>query len=125
MKSFLKNLFDIKNWKKKTKITWIIVLCAVVVCCVLSALKPTEADMKAQASEQMQKLIQEDENSTRKHVTVTYNSLIIVNYCSFSTSGANELTEKYVGFAGHVFHADEGVGKFAGQMVNYTYRMLG
>ena len=125
MKSFLKNLFDIKNWKKKTKITWIIVLCAVVVCCVLSAIQPTEADMKAQASEQMQKLIQADEGSTRKHVTVTYNSLIIVNYCSFSTSGANELTEKYVGFAGHVFHADRGAGKFVGQMVNYTYRMLG
>ncbi len=125
MKSFLKNLFDIKNWKKKTKITWIVILCAVAVCCVLAALKPSEADMKLQASEQMQKLIKADEGSTRKHVTVTYNSLIIVNYCSFSTSGANELTEKYVGFAGAVFHADEGAGKFVGQMVNYTYRMLG
>ena len=125
MKSFFKNLFDVKNWKKKTKITWIVVLCVLAVCCVLSAIKPSEADMKLQASEQMQKLIQADENSTRKHVTVTYNSLIIVNYCSFSTSGASEINEKYVGFAGQVFHADEGVGKFVGQMVNYTYRMLG
>ena len=125
MKSFLKSIFDIKNWKKKTKITWIVILAAVIVCGVLAVLKPSEADMKAQASEQMQEIIKADETGTRKHVTITYNSLIIINYCSFSTSGANEVNEKYVGFAGQVFPADEGVGKFVGQMVNYTYRMLG
>ena len=125
MKSFLKGLFDIKNWKKKTKITWVVVLVIIAVCIVLSFLKPSEADMKAMASEQMQEMIKVDEGSARKRVTVTYNSLIIVNYCSFSTSGAKEINEKYVGFVGKAFQADEGFGKFAGQMVNYTYRMLG
>ena len=46
MKSFLKGLFDIKNWKKKTKITWVVVLVIIAVCIVLSFLKPSEADMK-------------------------------------------------------------------------------
>ena len=125
MKSFLKGLIDIKNWKKKTKITWVVVLIIVAICVVLSFLKPSEADMKSMASPEMQEMIKADEASTRKRVTVTYNSLIIVNYCSFSTSGAKEITEKYVGFVGKAFQADEGFGKFAGQMVNYTYRMLG
>ena len=125
MKSFLKGLFDIKNWKKRTMITWVVVLIIIAVCIVLSFLKPSEADMKAMASPEMQEMIKADESSSRKRVTVTYNSLIIVNYCSFSTSGAKESTEKYVGFVGKAFQADEGFGKFAGQMVNYTYRMLG
>ena len=125
MKSFLKGLIDIKNWKKKTKITWVVVLIIIAICVVLSFLKPSEADMKSMASQEMQEMIKADETSTRKRVTVTYNSLIIVNYCSFSTSGAKEITEKYVGFVGKAFQADEGFGKFAGQMVNYTYRMLG
>lgn len=125
MKSFLKGLIDIKNWKKKTKITWVVVLIIIAICVVLSFLKPSEADMKSMASPEMQEMIKADESSSRKRVTVTYNSLIIVNYCSFSTSGAKEITEKYVGFVGKAFQADEGFGKFAGQMVNYTYRMLG
>ena len=125
MKSFFKGLIDIKNWKKRTKITWVVVLIIIAVCIVLSFLKPSEADMKAMASPEMQEMIKADESSSRKRVTVTYNSLIIVNYCSFSTSGAKEITEKYVGFVGKAFQADEGFGKFAGQMVNYTYRMLG
>lgn len=125
MKSFLKELFDIKKWSKRTKITWLTVLALLVVCIVLAVIKPTEADMKNQASEEMQRLIKADETSSRKRVTVTYNSLFIINYCSFSSSGAKEISEKYVGFAGHVFQADTGIGKFTGQMVNYTYRMLG
>ncbi len=125
MKSFLKELFDIKKWSKRTKITWLTVLALLVVCIVLAVIKPTEADMKKQASEEMQRLIKADETSSRKRVTVTYNSLFIINYCSFSSSGAKEISEKYVGFAGHVFQADTGIGKFTGQMVNYTYRMLG
>ncbi len=125
MKSFLKGLIDIKNWKKKTKITWVVVLIIIAICVALSFLKPSEADMKSMASQEMQEMIKADESSSRKRVTVTYNSLIIVNYCSFSTSGAKEITEKYVGFVGKAFQADEGFGKFAGQMVNYTYRMLG
>ena len=125
MKSFLKGLIDIKNWKKRTKTTWVIVLIIIAACIVLSFLKPSEADMKSMASKEMQEMIKADESSARKRVTITYNSLIIVNYCSFSTSGAKEITERYVGFVGRAFQADKGFGKFAGQMVNYTYRMLG
>lgn len=125
MKSFLKGLIDIKNWKKRTKTTWVIVLIIIAACIVLSFLKPSEADMKSMASKEMQEMIKADEGSSRKRVTITYNSLIIVNYCSFSTSGAKEITERYVGFVGKAFQADKGFGKFAGQMVNYTYRMLG
>jgi His/Glu/Gln/Arg/opine family amino acid ABC transporter permease subunit len=120
-----KSVTNVKNWKKKTKITVCVVLAVIAVCIVLCALKPSEADMKAQASDEMQQLLKNDETSSRKRVTVTYNSLFIINYCSFSSSGAVELSEKYVGFAGKIFHADEGAGKITGQMVNYTYRMLG
>ena len=125
MKSFLKGLIDIKNWRKRTKIGWIVALVVIAVCIVLSILKPSEAEMKSMASEEMQAMIKADENSSRKRVTVTYNNLIIVNYCSFSTSGAKEITEKSVGFVGKAIPANEGFGKFVGQMVNYTYRMLG
>jgi His/Glu/Gln/Arg/opine family amino acid ABC transporter permease subunit len=44
---------------------------------------------------------------------------------SFTTSGANSIKESYVGFAGSIVPAQEGGAKFVGQMVNYTYRMLG
>lgn len=125
MKSFLKGLIDIKHWRKRTKVTWLVVLAVIAACVVLANIKPSEEDMKAQASDTMRELIAKDETSTRKRVTVTYNSLFVINYCSFSSSGANEITEKYVGFAGQVFQADTGAGKFAGEMVNYTYRMLG
>lgn len=90
-------------------------------CCI----KPSEAEVIGKASPQMQKLIEKDEQSTRKYVTITYNNMGIINFCSFSSSGANELTEKYVGFAGKVYSADSGKAKVVGQMVNYTYRMLG
>ena len=59
---------------------------------------------------------------------MTYNTLGIINYASFSTTSknaANAVSEKYVGFAGRIFKADQGPAKVAGQMVNYTYRMLG
>lgn len=92
---------------------------------VLACIKPSEAEVIGKASPQMQKLIEKDEQSTRKYVTITYNNMGIINFCSFSSSGANELTEKYVGFAGKVYSADSGKAKVVGQMVNYTYRMLG
>lgn len=113
------------SWSKKTKrlcLLWILLL---LVMFVLAAIKPGKDEMIGQASEQMQKLIEKDQNSTRKRVTVTYNNLVVISYCSFSSSGASQLSEKYVGFAGKIYPADAGVAKVAGQMVNYTYRMLG
>lgn len=121
----LKRIVDIKNWKKKTKVHAVIVAALLIAAIVLSVVKPSEEKMISQASETMQELIKQDESNTRKRVTITYNSLFIINYCSFSSSGANVQSEKFVGFAGKVFQADEGVAKTVGQMVNYTYRMLG
>lgn len=121
----LKRIVDIKNWKKQTKITAGVVVLLLILACILAAVKPSEAEMISQASPEMQELIELDETSSRKRVTITYNSLFVINYCSFSSSGANEISEKFVGFAGQVYEADEGAAKVVGQMVNYTYRMLG
>ena len=120
-----KRLINIKEWKKKTKVNAIIVVLVLIAVIVLAAIKPSREEMVSSASETMQKYIEKDETSSRKRVTSTYNNLIIIDYCSFSTSGANEMSEKFVGFAGHVYKADSGAAKIAGQMVNYTYRMLG
>lgn len=115
-----------KNNKTRNIIKNILIVLAVVLCVTaLGMAKPSEKAMKEQCSEQMQKLIERDEGSSRKHVTITYNSLFIVNYCSFSSSGAKAKTEQFVGFSGKIYDASEGAAKFAGQMVNYTYRMLG
>lgn len=77
------------------------------------------------ASDVVKQVIEEEKTSSRKYLTITYNNLGVISYISFSTSGAESLKEAYVGFAGQVYSADEGFGKFVGQMVNYTYRMLG
>ncbi len=110
---------------KKYKKPIIVIAIIVVVVIVLGALKPTEQEMLSCASPEMQKMIREDATRTRKRVTVTYESLIVVNYLSLSTSGAQEISEHYVGFVRNVYPADEGPMKVVGQMVNYTYRMLG
>lgn len=112
---------DIKKYLKT-----IIILCVILVAVVtLAALKPSETDLFKNTSPEMQKMIEQDANSTRKRVTVTYNNLLIINYASLSTSGAKVMSEKYVGFLGKVYPADKGGMKITGQMVNYTYRMLG
>ena len=113
-----------KFWKKYQKpILVIAVIVAVIV--VLGALKPTEQELLSHASPEMQKMLQEDATRSRKRVTVTYNSLIVINYLSLSSSGAQEMSEHYVGFVRQVYPADEGPMKVVGQMINYTYRMLG
>ena len=120
MKKTLKKLIDVKNWNKKTKIYAVIVGVLIIVAIILGCIKPSEEEMLSNASEKMQQLVERDETSTRKRVTITYNSLGIINYCSFSTSGAEELSEKFIGFAGDVYSADDGVTKIIGQNVNYT-----
>ena len=125
MKNWLKSVISIKNWQVKTKVTTIIVLVALIACTVLAFMKPSQAEMEALASPQMQKWIERDQTLERKRVTTTYNNMIVINYISFSTSGANGVTEKYVGFAGEIHKANSGAWETTGQMVNYTYRMLG
>lgn len=133
LRSRLLRLVRVGAWRRKSQIVALVLLILVVASCVLAALKPSEQDMISQASEEMQQLIQADENNTRKRVTITYNSLFVINYVSFSTSGASAMSEQYLGFAGQVFDAtvdaDAGTGvrvaSTVGKLVNYTYRMLG
>ncbi len=125
MKNFLKKLINVRDWKTSSKTTAIIVMAVVLLLIILSIANVSESEMMEQASQQVQQMIDDEKDSSRKRLTITYNDLGVINYLSFSTSGANAFQESYVGFAGSIFHADEGFGKFTGQMVNYTYRMLG
>ena len=95
MKDWLKRVKDVKHWQRKTKITTIIVITALIVCTVLAFMKPSEAEMMDQASPQMKRWIEKDQTLERKRVTTTYNNMIVINYISFSTSGADGVTEKY------------------------------
>ncbi len=100
-------------------------MAAVTLIGILSAINVSREEMMAQASDQVKQIIEEEKDSSRKYLTITYNNLGVISYLSFSTSGAGSIKESYVGFAGQIYSANEGFGKFVGQMVNYTYRMLG
>jgi His/Glu/Gln/Arg/opine family amino acid ABC transporter permease subunit len=121
----IKKLFHIRQWKRSSKTAAIIVMAAVAFIGFLCAINVSEETLLAHASDQIKQVIEEEKTSSRKYLTITYNDLGVISYISFSTSGANAIKEAYVGFAGQVYGADEGFGKFVGQMVNYTYRMLG
>ena len=112
---------DLKKYSKQIIIAAVII----VVCIILAALKPGRDTLLSMTSPEMQKMIDADASSSRKRVTITYNSMLIINYVSLSTSGANVMSERYVGFLGNVYPADSGAMKIVGQMVNYSYRMLG
>jgi His/Glu/Gln/Arg/opine family amino acid ABC transporter permease subunit len=116
---------DIKNWKRSTKTLAWIILAALVLLFVLSAINVSEKEMLDNASPSVKQLIEEEKTSSRKSLTITYNNLGVISYISFTTSGASAIKESYVGFAGSIYGADAGGWKFTGQMVNYTYRMLG
>ena len=111
MNDFFKRLINVRQWQKKTKIVTAIVAIAIAVIIVLSCMVPSKAQMVAKASPEMKKYIQEDKNLQIKKVTITYNKLICINYLSFSTSGADGIEEKYVGFANNIYNADEGAWK--------------
>ena len=121
----LKQIVEIGRWKTATKTAAIVIMAAVALYSFLSAINVTREEMMANASQQIKQAIEQEKNSARKYVTITYNSFGAIKYLSFSTSGAKSIKESYVGFAGHIYSADDGFGKFIGQMVNYTYRMLG
>lgn len=114
--------------EKKTKAAIIAIVLIVIAWAALAAAKPSKEVMMSKCSPEIQKQIEAEKNSTRKRITVTYNSLGFINYCAFSSSSKNAdgaSKEVYVGFAGKVYSAKEGPAKFVSQMVNYTYRMLG
>lgn len=123
--SKFKKLVDFKNWQRNTKTVAIVIVAALVLIFVLSSINVSEQDMLNNASPAVEQIIEQEKSSSRKSLTITYNNLGVISYISFTTSGANAIKESYVGFAGSIYGADEGAWKFAGQMVNYTYRMLG
>ncbi len=125
MKDFFTKLINFRDWKQSSKTAAIAVMAAVILIIVLSVLNVSESEMMDHASPQVKQMIHDEKDSSRKRLTITYNDLKVISYLSFTTSGANAFQESYVGFGGAIFQADEGFGKFTGQMVNYTYRMLG
>ena len=125
MKDFLKKLINIREWERSVKTAAIVIVAAVILCIILSVINVSEAEMMDHASSQVKQMIEAEKDSSRKRLTITNNDFGVISYLSFSTSGAKAFQEAYVGFAGNIFQADEGFGKFTGQMVNYTYRMLG
>jgi His/Glu/Gln/Arg/opine family amino acid ABC transporter permease subunit len=92
---------------------------------VLSVINVSPSEMMNHASTQVKQMVEDEKDSARKRITITDNDFKFIRYLSFTTSGAKAFQESYVGFAGLIFQADEGFGKFSGQMINYTYRMLG
>lgn len=125
MNNIIKRIVDIKRWKHTTKTAAIIVMAAVALLIFLSSINVSQEEMMAGLSDGMKQTIEAEKDSSRKRVTVTYNSFGFIKYLSVSTSGANADKEAYIGFAGTTYNADEGFAKFTGLMVNYTYRMLG
>ncbi len=121
----LKRIIDIRHWQHRTKIVVGVIFCVLAAAGILAILNPDRQALMKELSPEMQQLIAKDEGRSRKRVTVTYNNLAVISYCSCSSSGAEEMSERLVGFAGAVYHADSGVAKLVGQMANYTYRMLG
>lgn len=125
MKNQLRRLLNVKNWTLRTKITVIAVILVLVFGGILSTMTPAQSEMRPLLSAKMQEMIEKDATSERKRVVQTYNNLWVISYGSFSTSGANAMNERFVGFAGQIYEANDGAMRFVGQMVNYTYRMLG
>jgi His/Glu/Gln/Arg/opine family amino acid ABC transporter permease subunit len=121
----INKIINVRKWRRASITAAIFIVAAVTLLGILSAINVTKEEMMDHSSDQIKQVIQEEKESSRKYLTITYNDLGVVNYLSFTTSGAKSIKESYVGFAGQIYQADAGAGKFTGQMVNYTYRMLG
>ena len=117
--------FNPTNWQKKTKIITAVVAVLLVVATILSFNVPTSEDFIAQTSETMQEQIKKDETRKNKQVLQSYNNLFIISYGSYQSDGRFPEKDQFVGFAGQIYDASEGPANFVGQMVNYTYRLLG
>ncbi len=121
----IRKIVNVRQWKSSSKTAAILIMAAVALIGILSAINVSKEVMMDHASDQVKQIIEDEKDDSRKSLIITYNDLGVVSYLSFSTSGAESIKESYVGFAGRIYRADDGVGKFTGQMVNYTYRMLG
>lgn len=123
--NIIKKIVNVKQWKRASQTAAIIIMAAVALLGTLSAVNVSQAQMMDHTSDEIKQIIEKEKDSSRKYVTITYNSFGFIKYLSISTSGAKSVKESYVAFAGQIYSADDGFGKFTGQMVNYTYRMLG
>lgn len=117
--------FNPKNWQKKTKILTPIIAVLIIIAVVLSFFVPTSEDFVSHTSETMQAEIKKDEQRINKQVLQSYNDLFIISYGSYATEGYYAEKDEFIGFAGQVYDASEGFTGFVGDMVNYTYRLLG
>ncbi len=116
---------DVRKWRTKSKVILCVLLALVIAVSVLYYLMPTKSSFMGHVSEEMQEQMRKDEDRARPWVIVAYNDLGIISQCSFEIKGAQPVVERYVGFAGHVFDANDGIGMTVGRLVNFTYRMLG
>lgn len=123
--NIIRKIMRISEWKPSTKKTAIIIIAVLLLFTLFSAIRPSKEEMMDNASDKVKQIINEEKDSARKHLTITYNNLGVASYLSFTTSGAESMKEAYIGFAGTIIRAEEGFAKFIGQMINYTYRMLG
>ena len=120
---------DVRKWRTRSKVILCIVLVLLIAVGVLYYLMPTKNAFMNHAAlnapEELREQMAKDVGAKRPKVIVAYNDLGIISQCSFEIKGAQPIVERYVGFAGHVFDANEGVGMTVGRLVNFTYRMLG
>lgn len=125
IKQIMKKIVQVSAWESNTRVFFAIVLGTFLITSAFALFKPSKEEMLNSASEVVEQKLLEDETKSMKEVTVTYNNLYFINYCSFETQGTNGISEKYLGFAGKIYPADEGFTNTVGRLVNYTYRMLG
>lgn len=126
--SFIKRILrplDVRRWRRKSRVVLCILLALAAVYTALYFVTPVRSDYMNEVSDTVREQLELDKERTRKRVTVAYNDLGCISYCSFEVTGANAVIERYVGFAGTVYKADEGFARTAGLLVNFTYRMLG
>lgn len=108
--------------KSKAIISVVIVLIAV--CAVLSTMKPSYEELRGHVSPSFVEEVEKKSQNTTVY-TITENDLFIVNLLRYEKTSSPAKVETYLGFAGHVFSANEGFSKTVGNLLNYTYRMLG
>lgn len=117
--------FNPVNWQKKTKIITSITILVIIAAIILSFFVPTYEDFVKQTSPTMQEEIEKDKTRENKQVLQSYNNLFVISYASFATEGYYAEKDEYIGFANQIYDASEGFTGFVGEMVNYTYRLLG
>lgn len=120
---------DVRKWRTKSKVILCVVMALAIAVGVLYYLMPTKTAFLNHAAENASEEIIEqmikDQGKKRPKVIVAYNDLGIISQCSFEIKGAEPVINRYVGFAGAIFDANDGIGMTVGRLVNFTYRMLG